>query len=156
MIAPGFFYGYVQNDPVNLVDPWGLAGYPYYPRWSDVGRAGSDAVSATQQGVKAAADLTTSGPAPARNTLQAAIVVAGAPVAAAGVTEAVVAATTAALSNPSGASDFLQGALDPGPPPPTIPGALGAAVNRAVTTIIDNYDAISDALDLMMDDKCLY
>jgi RHS repeat-associated protein len=44
-------YGFVQNDPVNFVDPWGLRGsYPYYPTGADV----KAAVAGATFGVKAA------------------------------------------------------------------------------------------------------
>ncbi|HHL33855.1 MAG TPA: RHS repeat-associated core domain-containing protein, partial [Desulfobulbaceae bacterium] len=125
-------YVYGQNNPVLLVDPWGLEG-------SLAGRIWHDAVYASQQGFHAAVGLATNGPAPARYTLQSALVLAGAPLAAAGMTEAGPAMATAgraimnvARANPGAIetatviTEAIIGATVPGPPSATSPSPYAA------------------------------
>jgi RHS repeat-associated protein len=134
-------YVYGSNNPLLVVDPWGLeAGL--------AGRIWHDAVSATRQGFHAAVWLATEGPAPARYTLQSAVALAAAPFAAVATMEtgsalATVgrAAMNVARAHPVAterAIHFAEGALGPYAPATTAAGVAGALTGHYGPALIQN------------------
>jgi RHS repeat-associated protein len=148
-------YGYCLNDPVSYIDPTGRVLQALLPAlYFLAAKAGAMAVAyggfkLAEQGVKLAANACPEARINEKGMSEAidrAFVITGAinagEVLAFGAVNAAVeyqALSVAVLSNPAAiqsSADFIQGALQPGPPPPTIPGYAGAGSRYLYDTLI--------------------
>ena len=110
------------NNPLLFIDPWGLCTHPVEDMWKgatySVGQAARDIV-----------DLAVHGDPFVKTALGVAAVTTAGPIAVVGAIEAGPVITAGALANPAtiqNGADFVQGALQPGPPPSSLGGYAGA------------------------------
>ncbi len=139
-------YGYVQNDPVNWVDPWGLksTGSILGDIAAGFNGAASDLKPALKGAANSLADIAVNGP------IEAQALLAHAAVGQAGL--AAEAFTMAALTNPATYGKFMDFAssLSPGTAPVwSYPGALGSVAGDMLI------DLWGDFLDWWNEDPCL-
>ena len=142
-------YAYVKNNPILLIDPWGLCTQNTF--WGTVETIGSGILQAGVQGVQGAmystgraagdiSDLAVHGDPFVKTILGVATVTTAGPLTVAGAMEAGPAVIAAVLVNPGAvqnAADFVQGFVPSTAPPPSFAGFMGFEAGRLFERIMN-------------------